>query len=236
MEKEEKRKLPDSIILEEEFRKRRAVWMSVLGKAQRAYDDLLNDSDVGELLPDFENLNSKWIKDFISEKVDAVMHSPNTYKSRVETANEWRNLEADLLEKIGMIERLKQIDSEAKIEIRGCHITISNMDDLLKDKTVFVVPEDFKEFYSMVVSCSDELKKFNEYKKKWGMKEPIIVNCAVLGLANKPEDFVRFCIDWQKKQEWEKIHNTPSELYFLNQKSRNELLRKENERRINAKR
>ena len=225
-----KKKLPDSIVLEEEYRRYKATWMAVLGSAQRAYDELLDDRDIGDCLPEFDKLDSAWIKDFVSKKVDAVMQSPNTYNARIEAANEWRELEKDLLKKVEQIERLRLVDPEAKIEAKGCHILISNMEELLKQKTTFIVPEWYKNYYGMIAEAADRVSRLNAYQVKHGVRNPVPL-FGILSMAERPEDFIRHLIfeDSLKKMDEEK--KKPSKFAAAFKEHEEEMKRLEAERK-----
>lgn len=224
------KKLPDVFILEDDYRKCKTTWMAVLGSAQRAFDELINDREVGDCLPDFGELDSRWIKDFVAQKVDAVMHSPNTYAARVEAANEWREIEKDLLKKVSAVERLRQIDPEAKIEAKGCHILISNMEELLKQKTTFIVPEWYKNYYGMIAEAADRVSRLNAYQVKHGVRNPIPL-FGILSMAERPEDFIRHLIfeDSLKKMDEEK--KKPSKFAAAFKEHEEEMKRLEAERK-----
>ena len=203
MEKlENEKKLPDVFVLEDDFRKCRTTWMAVLGGAQRAYDELLNDRDVGDCLPEFEKLDSAWIKDFVSKKIDAVMQSPNTYNARIEAANEWHKLEKDLLQKVAQIERLRQIDPKAVIEAKGCHVLISNMEELLKERNTYVVPEWFKDYYGLIVEAANMVERLNAFEVQHQVRTPI-KPFGVLSFAVRPEDFIKHLIFEEKMKDVE---------------------------------
>lgn len=203
LEKIEK-KLPESVVLEEEYRRYKATWMAALGRAQTAYETLLADKDIGSILPDFENLSAEWIQDFVAGKVAAVMASPSTYNARMEAADEWRVLEKDLLKTLEPIEQLRKIDPKANIDAKGCHITIENLEELLHEKTTFEVPEWYKDYYGMVAEAADKVLLLNAYQVKHGVRNPIRP-FGVLSLASHPEDFIRHLIfeDSLKKTEEE---------------------------------
>lgn len=208
LEKDEK-KLPDSIVLGDEYRRYKATWMAALGKAQTAYETLLADKDIGRILPDFENLNAEWIQDFVAGKVEAVMESPSTYNARIGAADEWRELEKDLLKTLEPIEQLRKIDPKAQIEGKGCHVTIANLEELLQEKTTFDVPEWYKNYYSMVVETADRVTRLNAYQVKHGVKNPVQLN-GVLTMATRPEDFVRSLIIEDNMKKWEADQKRPS--------------------------
>lgn len=196
------KKLPDVFILEDDYRKCKTTWMAVLGSAQRAFDELINDRDVGDCLPDFGELDSRWIKDFVAQKVDAVMHSPNTYAARVEAANEWREIEKDLLKKVSAVERLRQIDPNAEIEVKGCHLLISNMEELLREKTTFNVPDWYKEYYSLIVDAAEMVNRLRAYQKEHGVRTPI-QPYGVLSFAGRPDDFIKHLIFEERMKDVE---------------------------------
>lgn len=232
MEQEKvKKQLPDSITLKDEYGKMLKSWMAALGNAQRAYDYLLNDKDVGGCIPEFDKLDSVWIKSFVQQKVDAVMQSPHPFSARTEAADEWRAVERDLLSKVKDIEDLRGIDSDLMIEVKGTHITISNMEALLHTRTEFVVPESFKSFYQIAVSCADQLKRLHEIQQSWGIAAPPIINSVAVQLANDPTEFIYFCIRIQKQQEWLMREKQPSKIALENQRHKDELKRKEEERK-----
>lgn len=229
--KNTKIELPESITLEEEYRKSRTAWMAVLGNAQRAYDELMNDRDIGESLPEFDKLDSAWIRDFISKKVDAVMQSPNTYNARIEAANEWHELEKDLLKKVSQIERLRQIDPEAKIEVKGCYILITNMEELLREKTKFVVPEQYKNYFAMIVEAADRVTRLNAYQVKHGVKNPVQLT-GILTMATRPEDFIRSLIFDDNMRKWdEEQKNRTSKFAIANREHQEEMKRLEEQRK-----
>lgn len=163
--KKEERFLPDSITLPDEYRKYHAAWMQVLATAQRAYDDLLADKDVGDCLPDLENINSQWISDFVEEKIEAVMKSPEPYSSRIAIVGQWRDFEKDINGKIKKIKSVYNLDPKANVELKGCHITITNMEELLQEKTKFIVPEKYKEYYNEIIHAIGAVEKLRAYEK-----------------------------------------------------------------------
>lgn len=231
MDKEELRSLPDSIILEENLTKSRASWFAILGRAQAAYERLLADKDVSNDLPAFDKLNEKWLREFINEKIAEVMKSPYPHNSRMEAVAEWRTLENDLLKDIEEIEQLKNIDSAAKVEVKGCHITISNMEELLRQKSVFVVPDEFKQFFNVAVKCVKQIEELEELQVKWGIKPPINVSSAAFHLVCNPVEFVKFCRGQKNQLDYESRLNKPSELSLQLKAQREERKRKEDARR-----
>jgi len=208
-----KLKLPDTIILEDEYRKCRAAWMMVLGNAQKAFDDLRSDRDVGDSLPEFGKLDAAWIKDFVSKKVDAVMQSPNTYNARIEAVGEWRELEKDLLGKVKHIEKLRKVDPDVRIELMGCKIVISNLEELLKAKSCFVVPEWYKNYYKMVCEAYDRVERLKRYEEKHNVH-----NCFSTNFLNnwevvkRPEDFIKGRIWADNMNDFIKQSQKPSKM------------------------
>lgn len=223
--------LPDSLILDDEYRRCHAAWMAVLGNAQRSYDDLLNDRDIGESLPEFDKLDSAWIRDFVSKKVDAVMQSPNTYNARIEAANEWHTLEKDLLKKVSQIEILRKVDPKAKIEIKGCYLLFTNMEELLMEKTKFIVPDHYKDYFSMVLEAADVITRLNAYQVKHGFKNPVQLT-GILTMATRPEDFIRSLIFDENMRKWDEDQkNRTSKFAIANREHQEEMKRLEEQRK-----
>lgn len=229
LEKIEKN-LPDSIVLEEEYRRYKATWMAALGRAQTAYETLLADKDIGSILPDFENLSAGWIHDFVAGKVAAVMESPNTYNARMDAADEWHELEKDLVKTLQPIEQLRKIDPKAKIDAKGCHITIENLAELLQEKTTFAVPEWYKNYYGMVVEAADRILQLNAYQVKHGVGNKIRP-FGVLSLAGRPEDFVRHLIFDDSLKKMDEEAKKPSQFDAAFKEHEEEMKRLESERK-----
>lgn len=230
LEKIEKN-LPENVVLEEEYRRYKATWMAALGRAQTAYETLLADKDIGSILPDFENLSAEWIQDFVAGKVAAVMESPNTYNARMESADEWRILEKDLLKTLEPIEQLRKIDPKAKIDAKGCHITIENLEELLHEKTTFEVPEWYKNCYGMVVEAADRVQRLNAYQVKHGIKNPAPL-FGILSMAGRPEDFIRHLIfEDSMKKTYEEQKKIPSHFQKQFDEHAEEVKRQESERK-----
>lgn len=212
MEQEKvKKQLPYSITFQDEYGKMQKSWMAALGNAQRAYDYLLNDKDVGGCLPEFNEINSAWIKSFIQQKIDGIMASSHTFSARTEAADEWRAVERDLLSKVKDIEELRKIDPEANVELKGTHITLSNMTELLETRNTYIVPQSFKEFYAVAVSCADQLKRLHEVQQSWGIAAPPIVNSVAVQLTAQPEEFINYLRGLQRQQEWLMREKQPSQ-------------------------
>ena len=194
MEKKNVKKLPDSITLEDEFNKYRSSWLAVIGSAQKAYEDLLSDKDVGDYLPDFENLSAKWISDFVAEKIDAVMKSPAPYSSRMETVGLWRNLEKDINGKIKKVQSVYNLDPQAKVELKGCHITITNMDEILKEKSKFIVPYFYKEYYAKIANVAEAIEELRAYEKPHNLPS---IDINIMMRFVEPLNF----IGWRRNSE-----------------------------------
>ena len=161
-----KMQLPDVITLDDEYRKCHAAWMAVLGNAQRAFDDLLSDKDVGDILPSFDELSAQWVSDFVRDKIEAVMTSPSPYNTRMKTVAEWRNLEKDLIKKVKKVKDVCNLDPQVKVEVMGCHIVISNLDEILKERAKFVVPQEYKCYYEKIVGAYNAVKELMMYEKE----------------------------------------------------------------------
>lgn len=232
MEQEKvKKQLPSTIQLQDEYAKMQKSWMAALGNAQRAYDYLLTDKDVGDCLPEFSEINSAWIKSFISQKIDAVMQSPHPFSARTEASDEWRAVERDLLTKVKAIEDLRGIDSDLQVEVKGSHITLSNMEALLKARTEFVTPQSFKEFYAVAVECAESVKRLHEVQQSWGIAAPPIINSVAVQLVNDPTEFINYCRGLQRQQQWLAREKQPSKIALENQRYKDEIKRKEDERK-----
>lgn len=232
MEQEKvKKQLPDSITLQDEYGKMQKSWMAALGNAQRAYDALLADRDIGEHLPSFSEINSAWIKSFISQKIASVMASPFTFSQRTKTSDEWRAVERDLLTKVKAIEDLRGIDSDLQVEVKGSHITLSNMEALLKARTEFVTPQSFKEFYAVAVECAESVKRLHEVQQSWGIAVPPMVNSVAVQLTDNPIEFINYCRGLQRQQQWLAREKQPSKIALENQRHKDEIKRKEDGRK-----
>lgn len=166
MEKNNTKELPESVTLESEYAKYHSSWMAVLHNAQAAYDSLIADEDVGDCLPAFENLSIKWINDFVADKIAAVMSSPVPHASRMENVGLWRNLEKDITEKILKILALYDLDPEVKIELKGCHITIINMEEILREKTKFCIPESYRRYFEKISRVAEAVEDMRAYEQE----------------------------------------------------------------------
>lgn len=226
-----KKQLPDSITLDEEFRNMQKSWMAALGNAQRAYDALLADRDIGEYLPSFSEINSAWIKSFVQQKIDGIMASSFTFSQRTETSDEWRAVERDLLCKVKAIEDLRNIDSDLQITVMGNHITLPNLEALLKTRNTFIVPESFKSFYQIAVSCADQLKRLQEVQHSWGISAPPIISSVPVQLANDPTEFINYCRGLMKHQQWLSNNGKPSKFELQFRQHQEEMKQLEQERK-----
>lgn len=202
-------KLPDTIIMEEDFRRYRQTWMTVISKAQAAYDKICDDKDVGNDLPDFEKLNSEWAKTWVEEKVKAVMADTNlTYNAKTRLAQEWQSIGDDLLSAVVHIEAVHNLDPDAKVELAGCHIIIPNMDELLTAKTTYKVPTKYKRLYELIGTAKETVDQMVAYKVKNDLFETIDP-MALLRFAGSGESFARVCYkdeDFKKVREEEKAY------------------------------
>lgn len=232
MEQEKiKKQLPDSITLQDEYGKMQKSWMAALGNAQRAYDALLADRDIGEHLPSFSEINSAWIKSFISQKIDAVMSSSHTFSARTEAADEWRTVERDLLSKVKAIEELRSIDSDLQVTVKGSHITLPNLTELLETRNTFIVPESFKAFFDIAVTCAEQLKRLHETQQAWGIAAPPIINSVAVQLVNDPTGFVNYLRGLQRQQEWLANNGKPSKFELQFRQHQEEMKQLEQERK-----
>lgn len=227
--KETAKKLPEAIILDDELRKYRITWMAILGNAQKAYEELLNDKDVGESLPEFEKLNSDWLNDFVAAKIDAVMQSPNTYNVKTKMANEWHEIANVMLSKLEKIEHLRQIDTNAVIEAKGCHLVISNIEELLKEKAKFDVPEWYQDYYDTVVDTAEMITKLRDFQTNHSVKNPIQLT-GILELATQPEKFIRSLIFDERQRMFEEQSQKPSKFALENQQFQAQIRQREKER------
>lgn len=224
-------KLPDTIIMEEDFRRYRQTWMSVIGKAQSAYDKIRDDKDVGNNLPEFDKLNTDWVKTWVEEKINAVMNDTHyPYNVRTQAAQEWRSVGDDLLSTVVHIEAVHHLDPEAKVELAGCHIVIPNMDELLRAKTTYKVPIKYKRLYELIGTAKEAIDQMVAYTKKNGLFETADP-MALLNFANAGENFARVCYndeDFKKLREEEKAYKAEQ----ARQKHQHELeIHKHNEER-----
>ncbi len=239
MEQEKvKKQLPDSITLSDERTKMQKSWMECLGRAQRSLDELQNDPDLGEHLPPFAEITSAWIKSFIQQKIDGIMSSSYTFSQRTEAADEWRAVERDLLSKVKAIEELRSIDSDLQVTVKGSHITLPNLTELLETRNTYIVPQSFKEFYAVAVSCADQLKRLHEVQQAWGISAPPIVNSIPVQLTGQPEEFIYYCIRIQRQQEWLAKQERPSkfEPQFRQHQEQMKQLEQERQKRFNEAR
>lgn len=232
MEQEKvKKQLPDSITLDEEYRNMQKSWMAALGNAQRACDALLADRDIGEHLPPFDEITSAWIKSFIQQKIDGIMASSFTFSQRTESSDEWRAVERDLLRQVKAIEDLRNIDSDLQITVMGNHITLPNLEALLKTRNTFIVPESFKSFYQIAVTCADHLKRLHDVQQAWGIAAPPVINSVAVQLTDNPIEFINYCRGLQRQQQWLAREKQPSKIALENQRYKDEIKRKEDERK-----
>ena len=194
-EKKTERKLPDSILVDEEYRRCRTSWLALLSSAQRAYDYLLNDQDIRDILPPFKELTeTQWIADFVKEKIDEVMKTPVPYDERMKTVGLWRKLESDVNARVKEIRKVYGIDPQAKVELQGCHITIGNLDELAKGRAMYVVPQHYKDYYEKIVKLADAVEDLNKYEKDNGLH---VMDPNIALRFVEPSKF----IDWRKTQE-----------------------------------
>lgn len=168
MEKE--RKLPESITLEDEYNRYRSSWLAVINSAQKAFDSLLADKDVGDCLPAFEQLDYKWVSVFVAEKIELVMKSPTPYNERMKSVGLWQDLERDVKSKIKKVKAVYGLDPKVKVELRNNKITITNLDELLSEKAKFQVPESYKSYYEKIVNLEDAVEQLHNYEKENGLR------------------------------------------------------------------
>lgn len=199
--RKKEKKLPDSIILEDEYRKYRTSWMALLGNAQQAFDELSADRDVGDSLPDFENLNQKWLDKFIDDKIAAVMASPYPYDTRIESAEQWRELKRNIQAKLKKIDALRRIDKRAKVEAKGCHLCITNMEELISEKSRFVTPESFQSYYSLVVDVNESIMRLREFESQNFDKKNISLQ-MIKTMADDPKEFIKSLIYREDMRQW----------------------------------
>lgn len=192
-QKKNERKLPDSIILEDEHRKYRTSWMAVLSNAQQAFNELLADRDIGDSLPAFETLNQEWLDKFVEDKIAAVMASPHPYDTRVESADEWREFKRDIQAKIKKIDALRRIDKQAKVEAKGCHLCFVNMDELISEKSRFVTPDQFHSYYALVVEVHEAVMRLREFEAQ-NLDKKIIPLTMIDSMAENPKEFIKSLI------------------------------------------
>lgn len=189
MEKLNKSKLPESITLEEEYRKARASWMWVLNSAQNAYDSLRTDPDVGNSLPELEDLTEDWIKGFVGQKIGEVMQTPVPNVAKQETIKQWRDLENDICTKIKKIKALNNLDPKINVEVKGCHIIVTNMDELLREREKFIVPQSYKDYFEKIVNVSNALSELREYERTNNLDR--IDYPSIPSMAN-PDNFIKW--------------------------------------------
>lgn len=233
MEKE-KGKMPDSIILDDERRKIRVSWMTILSSAQNAYDYLKEDKDIGECLPEFDVLTSEWIEKFIAEKINAVMKSPDTYKVKMKAVEEWRAVERDLQEKMNKINALRNLDQNAKIEQKACHLCITNLDELLAERSKFIVPNWYHDYYTLICDVNAAIIRLREFEVQNCENNQIELN-SIGFHADNPENLIKYLIRIQELSSFKnapKVSHVKQEgITFDEQERINQQLEKEDKER-----